>query len=219
MGAWLCHMSCIPTLSTKPHPIDVIIAGLADAGKTTILNKLTYPNGLENSARSAQVVIPTIGFNTETIKCKPSPDREGNADRFLRFWDLGSVIIMEKLWKEYLAFAEAVVFVVDSQACTSSVNAALTRNAIEHFVELMARTEHDNLPIYVMANKQDLPKALTPAEIVSELNLEETLAEKTWMVGGTSATDGSGLQEAMNWLIENTDNYDRAHRIFRRMWK
>jgi ADP-ribosylation factor-like protein 3 len=52
-----------------------------------------------------------------------------------------------------------------------------------------------------MANKQDLLNALSAAEITTELGLNE-LRERTWQILPCSAKTGDGLQEGMEWIVE-----------------
>ena len=57
-----------------------------------------------------------------------------------------------------------------------------------------------SVPLLVMANKQDLVSALTPAEISKELGLDD-IRERTWNIQPCSAKTGEGLSEAMEWLV------------------
>ena len=52
-----------------------------------------------------------------------------------------------------------------------------------------------------MANKQDLLNALSQDEITLELGLNE-LRDRTWQILPCSAKTGEGLQEAMEWIVE-----------------
>jgi ADP-ribosylation factor-like protein 3 len=72
--------------------------------------------------------------------------------------------------------------------------------------QLLDEERLSHVPLLVMANKQDLLSALSPGEITTELALNE-LRERTWTILPCSAKTGEGLQEAMEWLVEqiNTD--------------
>ena len=50
-----------------------------------------------------------------------------------------------------------------------------------------------------MANKQDLNNALPPKEITEKLGMEQ-LKGKTWLVQGTSAVTGEGINEGLDWM-------------------
>ena len=77
--------------------VRVLILGLDNAGKTTILYKL----------QMGEVVttVPTIGFNVETVQYKN-----------LRFqvWDLGGQTSIRPYWRCYYQNTNAVIYVVDS---------------------------------------------------------------------------------------------------------
>jgi ADP-ribosylation factor-like protein 3 len=71
-------------------------------------------------------------------------------------------------------------------------------------VELQQLLDEERLahvPLLVMANKQDLLNALSPSEITTELGLND-LRERTWQILPCSAKTGEGLQEAMEWIVE-----------------
>ena len=77
--------------------VRVLILGLDNAGKTTILYKL----------QMGEVVttVPTIGFNVETVQYKN-----------LRFqvWDLGGQTSIRPYWRCYYQNTSAIIYVVDS---------------------------------------------------------------------------------------------------------
>merc|ERR1712211_149173 len=79
-------------------PARIIMLGLDNAGKTTVLYKL----------KLGEVVttIPTIGFNVESVQYK-----------HINFtvWDVGGQTKIRPLWQHYFENSDAVIFVVDSQ--------------------------------------------------------------------------------------------------------
>lgn len=50
----------------------------------------------------------------------------------------------------------------------------------------------------VFANKQDMDQAMTPTEVANSLGLP-ALKDRKWQIFKTSATKGTGLDEAMEW--------------------
>ncbi len=194
--------ACFPIPRKRPDCVDVLLVGPADAGKTSILNRLVKLNH-----GTTLLTMPTTGLNVDTIRCRPSPDREGGKELWMRLWDLGSVVGMEQLWRGYLPICHAVVFVIDSKACGSPQGAEETKRVLDLFLMTMKAGEKEELPVYVMANKQDLEnRALTADQISSALCLPTVLKKKTWDIGEISAKDGSGLLEAVNWIISQTEN-------------
>lgn len=77
--------------------VRVLILGLDNAGKTTILYKL----------QMGEVVttVPTIGFNVETVQYKNV--------RF-QVWDLGGQTSIRPYWRCYYQNTNAVIYVIDS---------------------------------------------------------------------------------------------------------
>lgn len=89
-------MGCFLSKCTrKDHR--VIIIGLDNSGKTTLLYRLKL-NQVVNT-------ISTIGFNVETLEY---PQHE------LIVWDLGGTNKLRKRWPLYFPGTELVIFVVDS---------------------------------------------------------------------------------------------------------
>lgn len=58
-----------------------------------------------------------------------------------------------------------------------------------------------HVPLLIMANKQDLLNALSPGEITTELGLNE-IRDRVWQILPCSAKTGEGLQESMEWIVE-----------------
>jgi len=56
-----------------------------------------------------------------------------------------------------------------------------------------------------MANKQDLLSALTPEELTIELGLDE-IRERSWQILPCSAKTGDGLQDSMEWIVEQINS-------------
>ena len=54
-------------------------------------------------------------------------------------------------------------------------------------------------PILFFANKSDLPKALTPAQISEALELNK-LTDRPWNIVASNALNGTGLEPGVKWL-------------------
>ncbi|CAE7237114.1 ARF1 [Symbiodinium pilosum] len=149
--------------------------GLDAAGKTTILYKL----------KLSQVVttIPTVGFNVETVEY-----------RNINFtvWDIGGQDKIRKLWRYYLQGTDGLIFVVDSSD-RDRIN-----DAQEELQSILAQPEMEKTVLLVLANKQDLPNAMSTSEVTQALELQK-LRHK-WFIQATSAPTGDGLYEGLDWL-------------------
>ena len=63
---------------------------------------------------------------------------------------------------------------------------------------MMEEEELKDAALLVFANKQDLPGALTDAQISEGLGLA-SLTKRSWAIYKTSATKGTGLYEGLDW--------------------
>ena len=153
----------------------ILMVGLDAAGKTTILYKL----------KLGEVVttIPTIGFNVETVEYK---------NISFTVWDVGGQDKIRPLWRHYYQNTQGIIFVVDSNDRERVEDA---RNELER---MLSEDELRDAVLLVFANKQDLPKAMSPSEVTTALGL--TSMSRKWFCQGTCATTADGLYEGLDWL-------------------
>lgn len=156
----------------------ILIIGLDGAGKTTILYRLQVGDVV--------TTIPTIGFNVETVTYK---------NLKFQVWDLGGQTSIRPYWRCYYANTDAVIYVIDSQ---DSERLGVTKDEL---ISMLSEEELKGAVLMVLANKQDMPNAMTPAKITEALGLT-ALKTRTWQIFKTSAKTGEGLDTAMDWLVE-----------------
>ncbi|KAJ5677030.1 hypothetical protein N7523_004929 [Penicillium sp. IBT 18751x] len=156
----------------------ILMVGLDAAGKTTILYKL----------KLGEIVttIPTIGFNVETVEYKNIQ---------FTVWDVGGQDKIRPLWRHYFQNTQGIIFVVDSNDRDRIVEAR------EELQRMLNEDELRDALLLVFANKQDLPNAMSPAEITSQLGLQ-SLTRRAWFIQSTCATTGDGLYEGLEWLAD-----------------
>lgn len=70
----------------------------------------------------------------------------------------------------------------------------------------VGETELDGVPVLVLANKQDLPNALTHEEISRAVMTIKELRHRNWCVFSACATSGDGLYDALDWLTNMMAN-------------
>eukprot|EP01114_Cavostelium_apophysatum_P001176 TRINITY_DN10_c0_g1_i1.p1 TRINITY_DN10_c0_g1~~TRINITY_DN10_c0_g1_i1.p1 ORF type:complete len:181 (-),score=63.13 TRINITY_DN10_c0_g1_i1:71-613(-) len=154
----------------------ILMVGLDAAGKTTILYKL----------KLGEIVttIPTIGFNVETVEYK-------NIN--FTVWDVGGQDKIRPLWRHYFQNTQGLIFVVDSNDRERIAEAA------EELNKMLNEDELRDAAVLVFANKQDLPNAMSVAEVTDKLGLHQ-LRSRKWYIQSTCATSGDGLYEGLDWL-------------------
>ncbi|XP_014388079.1 PREDICTED: ADP-ribosylation factor 2-like [Myotis brandtii] len=99
----------------------------------------------------------------------------------------------------YYSTSTRVIFVVDSndRERISEAQEELTRLLMEY--ELM------DAVLLVFANKQDVPNAMSTAEITDKLGLQ-SVRRRNWHIQATSATSGDGLYKGLDWLSNQLKN-------------
>jgi ADP-ribosylation factor protein 1/Arf/Sar family protein len=153
----------------------ILMVGLDAAGKTTILYKLKLGEVHET--------VPTIGFNVETVQYKNVK---------FNVWDVGGQDKIRSLWRHYYKGVSGVIFVVDSN------DSARLPEAKKELDEMLKEELLRDVVVLVFINKQDLPKAKTPSEVVSALGLGKS--RQKWWAQACCATTGDGLYEGLDWL-------------------
>ncbi|KAM6913616.1 putative ADP-ribosylation factor-like protein 5C [Lycodopsis pacificus] len=154
----------------------VIIVGLDNAGKTTILYQFLTKEAVHTS--------PTIGSNVEEIIVRKT--------HFL-VWDIGGQESLRASWYSYYGNTEIVIVVVDS---TDRERLTLTK---EELHRMLAHEDLEKAAILILANKQDVNGSMTAAEISQCLTLE-SLSSHSWHVQACCALTGEGLPASLDWM-------------------
>lgn len=156
---------------------NILMLGLDNAGKTTLVYKMKL-NEVVNT-------IPTIGFNVETVTpCKGVK---------FTIWDVGGQETIRRLWRHYYHNCKGLVFVVDSNDPTRFTEARDELNGILNAPEMPP-----GIPVVILANKQDLPMACRPRELINKLSIESL--RNPWHIQACTAISGDGVYEAMDQM-------------------
>ena len=164
----------------------VLMLGLDAAGKTTVLYKLKL--------NETVTTIPTIGFNVETVQ----PVKNVS----FTVWDVGGQDKIRPLWRHYFVGCEGLIYVVDSSDRSRFAEA---QNELDWILE---SDEMTGVPLVILANKQDLPQAASPADLSVKLGLDK-VRNKKWHIQGTSAISGEGVYEAMQQLSSSVKEFQK----------
>ncbi|XP_017589840.1 ADP-ribosylation factor-like protein 14 [Corvus hawaiiensis] len=182
-------------LNAKPSRVkraSILMLGLDSAGKSTLLYKFRY--------KDAFLTMPTIGFNVDMI--------EAGKDFTLTFWDVGGQKKMRELWSNFLEDTDGLLYVVDS-----SDKRRLEESRREF--ELILKNESiKNIPVVVLANKQDLPGALNAEEITRRLKMKKYCSDRNWYVQPCCAITGEGLAEALQRVATFAKQYCKSKETF-----
>ncbi|KHN33063.1 ADP-ribosylation factor-related protein 1 [Glycine soja] len=176
--------------------LHVLILGIDKAGKTTLLEKMksVYSN-IEGIPPDR--IIPTVGLNIGRIEV---------ANSKLVFWDLGGQPGLRSIWEKYYEEAHAVIFVVDA-SCPSRFEDA--KSALE---KVLRHEDLQGAPLLILANKQDIPEAVSADELARYLDLKK-LDERVSMFEAVSAYDGMGIRESAEWLVEVMERSKRTEML------
>lgn len=155
----------------------LIVLGLDNSGKTTILKKLSDEDILH--------IMPTQGFNIKSLK-------HGNFK--LNIWDVGGQKTIRPYWRNYFESTDGIIYVIDS---------ADRRRMEETGIELQQIIDEEKLsgvPLLIYANKQDLLNSLSASEITAGLNLH-SIRDRQWQIVPCSAKSGDGLKDGLEFII------------------
>ncbi|KAK6354918.1 ADP-ribosylation factor protein 3 [Orbilia brochopaga] len=177
--------------ATTKEEYSILLLGLDNAGKTTLLEKIKsiYLSHAPAPRQGAQP--PTVGQNMSTIPL-PSP----LPPIYLKIWDIGGQESLRNLWTQYYTSSHAIVFVVDS---TDKARIEECRDVLEIVVDA---EDTEGIPILMLANKQDREESLEVEEIKEVFNkIAERLSARDSRVLPISALTGTGVKESVEWLV------------------
>jgi GTP-binding protein SAR1 len=168
-------------LGLKGKHGNLLLLGLDNAGKTTLLERL----------------------KTGAIRSYPPTDRPSLTEHFTHqgisftAWDLGGHEAVRHLWGDYVCNAKALLFLVDA---SDSERLEESGYELDH---LIGEGLLEDKPIAVLYNKCDLETALSSSEIAEKLQFQDLVqlhgTEKI-RVFRISVLRGEGYQEALKWI-------------------
>jgi small GTP-binding protein len=156
----------------------IVILGLQNAGKTTILYRLSIGQVVSTQ--------PTIGSNVEEIS--------HNNVKF-QAWDLGGQESMRSVWDVYYINTDGIIYVIDS-ADTTNYEESKTQ-----LLKLLQNDELKNAILLIFANKQDLDSVKQPDELVKIYGLDQ-IKNHLWHMQPCSAKTGEGLMAGLKWMSD-----------------
>mmetsp|Transcript_29324 Transcript_29324/g.80549 ORF Transcript_29324/g.80549 Transcript_29324/m.80549 type:complete len:252 (+) Transcript_29324:58-813(+) len=180
----------------KPSEHHVLVLGCSNAGKSTLIRKLWPDPQIEVKS------IPNRGFiQVETISYR---------NLAMTAFDVGggrrnnknSSNSSNQLYQSYFAKTKGLVFVVDgSPASLSSSRMEAAARELHHL--LVNHPELRGVPLLLLANKSDVPGAMSPAKLTDYLGLH-LYDQNPWFVQSCSAKTGNlgGVYRGLEWLSQ-----------------
>jgi small GTP-binding protein len=163
-----------------------LFLGLDASGKTSILYRLVLGEIV--------TTIPTIGFNVETIT-------HGSVD--YECWDVGGCDKIRPLIRHYYDNLDCVIHVIDSKDFDRLDGGIEGWGVAQDINEIFNHELLRDLPLLILFNKQDLPQAKSPQELMSILGIDISKYDQRPIQSiGISALTGQGMDSIMP-AIEN----------------
>jgi ADP-ribosylation factor-like protein 2 len=227
----LHRIVCIASqVKEEEREIRILVLGLDNAGKTTIVRKLC--------GKPIDSIEPTLGFSIQTLEYDLRSD--GCAQDYsspstsyqLHLWDIGGQSTIRAYWRNYFEKTDGIIWVVDSG------DRRRLRLVQKELNTVLEQERLAGASLLVLANKSDLEGSLGPEAIAKALELNETkdgggsgnnnnhdnnnnnhdndndndsgrLGEKPnhssrhWTIRASSAVTGEGLAESIEWLVRD----------------
>eukprot|EP01084_Bolivina_argentea_P137969 242986_1 len=183
--------------NTQFQTPNVIILGLDNSGKTTLLYKLLNSshkliqhediNDTDNKILSPKIPKQlihgtTIGFNVECIGA-------------LKITDVGGGSAMRPLWKNYFKNIKGIIFVFDSN---DTLRIQLCRNVLHN--NILNEKQLKSLPLLIYSNKTDLSKLTDKNQITNMLQLNK-IKHRKYSIHCVSAINTNNIFNIDSLLI------------------
>lgn len=180
----------------------VLILGLDEAGKTTLLERTKTIFSKDYRGMSLSKITTTVGLNLGKIDVGRTR---------LSFWDLGGQEELQSLWDKYYAECHALIYVVDS------ADHERIDESVAAFRKMISNEHLNGVPLLLFANKQDLPGVLHPEDIKDRFKETQSLiGARDMQVMAVSALQGNGVNDGIKWIItkvnENAERRPPEHK-------
>eukprot|EP00934_Nitzschia_sp_Nitz4_P008191 Nitzschia sp. Nitz4//scaffold120_size68122//19624//20258//NITZ4_006042-RA/size68122-protein2genome-gene-0.60-mRNA-1//-1//CDS//3329534272//8181//frame0 len=177
-------LTILKKVKEQEKEIRLLVLGLDNAGKTTIVKKLC--------AQPIDEVEPTLGFQIQTLQYK---------EYSLNIWDIGGQSSIRAYWRNYFEKTDGLIWVIDS--CDAS-RFDLVRKELE---SLLQQERLAGATLLILANKQDIDGSVSSDAIVAALDLNNLqYHNRHWSIRPCSGVTGDGLRDGIDWLVDDISN-------------
>lgn len=182
-------MTILRKVKQKERELRILILGLDNAGKTTVVKRL--------KGEDVETVSPTMGFDICTMEF---------GEYKLNLWDVGGQSTIRAYWRNYFEQTDGIIWVVDSADIGRMDDC---RGELER---LLLEERLAGATLLVLANKQDLPGALRAKDMATHLGISESTGQnRHWKIspccalGTTNSSDASDemLVRSIEWLVSD----------------
>ncbi|KAL2262171.1 hypothetical protein VTK26DRAFT_2245 [Humicola hyalothermophila] len=172
-------LSILRKARLKDKELRILMLGLDNAGKTTIVKKIL--------GEDVNTVSPTLGFIIKTI------DYNGYK---LNIWDVGGQKTLRSYWRNYFEKTDALIWVVDA------TDRLRFDDCKEELHGLLQEERLSGASLLVFANKSDVTGCMTGNELSKALQLDEIRTHR-WTILECSAMTGQNLEEGLAWVVDD----------------
>mmetsp|Transcript_8584 Transcript_8584/g.12241 ORF Transcript_8584/g.12241 Transcript_8584/m.12241 type:complete len:188 (+) Transcript_8584:61-624(+) len=181
-------LTILRKVKSKEKEVRILILGLDNAGKTTILRKFC--------GEPIDKIQPTLGFNIKTLNHRSYK---------LNIWDVGGQRTIRAYWRNYFEKTDGLIWVVDSS------DRSRLEQCRDELFSILNQEKLAGASLLIFANKQDLEDSLSANEIadILELRTNSIYSKRHWSIYACSAVTGLGLLDGIDWTTD-----DIANRVF-----
>eukprot|EP00635_Sarcinochrysidales_sp_CCMP3193_P010345 CAMPEP_0118904592 /NCGR_PEP_ID=MMETSP1166-20130328/8993_1 /TAXON_ID=1104430 /ORGANISM="Chrysoreinhardia sp, Strain CCMP3193" /LENGTH=184 /DNA_ID=CAMNT_0006843849 /DNA_START=77 /DNA_END=631 /DNA_ORIENTATION=- len=173
-------LSIVRKLREKEREMKLLMVGLDNAGKTTVVKKF--------KGEATDTISPTLGFDISTLE---------HRGYRLNVWDVGGQQTLRSYWRNYFEVTDGIVWVVDS---ADKWRLGLCRDELH---TLLKEEQLQGASLLIFANKQDLPGAVVDDAALADLLQLNDLRKRHFKIQPCSAQSGDGLKDGIDWIVED----------------
>ncbi|KAH8261030.1 hypothetical protein KR044_002370 [Drosophila immigrans] len=179
-------------IKVKKDKMTILVLGLNNSGKSTIVNHFKKSN--EQSA----IMVPTVGFLVEQFYTMGVS---------IKAVDMSGATRYRNLWEHQFKNCQGIIYVIDSSDRMRFVVVKDELDLVLQHPDLCNRT----VPILFYGNKSDLEDSLSNVKIAAALGLDN-IKDKPWHICSSNAISGEGLDEGVQWLVQQIRFAVLSHR-------
>jgi len=163
----------------KKKEIKVLLMGLDGVGKTVALYQLKMGEPIDS--------VPTVGTIEEQVKYQKMT---------FNIVEIGGHKMMHQVWKQYLAAADAIMWMIDAGDKAKLPESKEELHEIDEILTQLARPAL----LGVLINKKDVLGATTAHHVISELDLENLHFKAKYVQSASSLNSSKDLWIMLDWI-------------------